>query len=240
MKIIPAIDIRRGRVVRLYQGNIEDETFYHENPAVVAKNFERQGAGRIHIVNLDGAFGEDERLSSDAIFKIREQTSVELQVGGGIRNYARAKKYIDGGIDAVVVGSVYFDDVREFGEILSKFGDRIIMSADVKDDSVRTHGWEKDSGIKLGVFMKDIGRRNVRELVVTAIEKDGTLSGVDKEFYAHLVASSGISIIASGGVAGMEDIGALFETGITGVIIGKAIYENKIDLRKAVEKYARG
>ncbi|MFH1353125.1 MAG: 1-(5-phosphoribosyl)-5-[(5-phosphoribosylamino)methylideneamino] imidazole-4-carboxamide isomerase [bacterium] len=237
MQIIPAIDLRGGRVVRLFQGKQDKEKVYFENPAEVAGDFCRQGAKRLHIVNLDGAFGDDDKITRDAIFAIRAKTDVVLDVGGGIRRFETAKEYIEKGIDKIVLGSVFFDNIQQFGEILSLFADKVVLSADVENKSVKIHGWREGSGAGLEDFFNSLKTRLVREVIVTSIVKDGTLAGIDPEFYSGIVGMTDIPVIASGGVKGLQDLEALASTGVAGVIIGKAVYENKMDLREAIEKY---
>lgn len=240
MQIIPAIDLRGGKVVRLHQGKPNQEKVYFENPAEVAENFCSQGAKRIHIVNLDGAFSDDDNLTQEAIFDIREKVNVALDVGGGIRNFETAKKYIEKGFDKIVLGSVFFDNIQQFGEILSRFTNKVVVGIDVENKSVKIHGWMEEAGVDMEGFLNSLKTRIVKEVIVTSIAKDGTLTGIDSEFYSKIVGMTDISVIASGGVKGMQDLEDLAETGVRGVIIGKAIYENKMDLKEAVEKYGSG
>jgi len=237
MQIIPAIDLRGGRVVRLFQGKQAQEKVYSENPPEVAVNFCRQGAKRIHIVNLDGAFGEDDKNTRDAIFDIRAQTDVVLDVGGGIRLFETANEYVEKGINKIILGSVFFDNIQQFGEILSRFTDKVVLSADVENESVKIHGWKEGAGMGLEDFFASLKTRIVKEVIVTSIVKDGTLAGIDPKFYSEIAGMTDIPVIASGGVSGLQDLEALAPTGVAGVIIGKAVYENKIDLREAIEKY---
>jgi len=237
MLIIPAIDLRKGKVVRLFKGRAEDEKIYFDDPAVVAESFERQGARRIHIVNLDGAFGEDDSLNKTALKDIRKATSAILEVGGGIRSFSGARECVSSGADKIIIGSLYFDDSQAFGEIVSQFPEKVVLSADVGEGKVRIHGWKDSSPLTLKEFLTALRNRNINEIVVTQIEKDGTLEGINAGFYSELSSITDMEIIASGGVSSMEDIASLAETGVAGVITGKAVYENKLDLQEAIKKY---
>ncbi|MDO9514379.1 MAG: 1-(5-phosphoribosyl)-5-[(5-phosphoribosylamino)methylideneamino]imidazole-4-carboxamide isomerase [Elusimicrobiota bacterium] len=237
MLIIPAIDLRRGKAVRLFKGRPEEEKVYFDDPATVAESFARQGAKRIHIVNLDGAFGEDDFLNRTAIRNIRKAASAVMEVGGGIRNFAQAREYISAGVDRIIIGSLYFDNIQDFGEIVSRLPGKVMISADVGEGRVRIHGWKDSSPLTLKEFLTALRTRNIREVVVTQIERDGTLEGINADFYSELASMTDVDIIASGGVSCMEDIAALSKTGVAGVITGKAIYENKLDLQEAIRKY---
>ncbi len=237
MLIIPAIDLRRGKVVRLFKGRPEEEKIYFDDPAAVAKSFERQGAERIHIVNLDGAFAEDDSRNKAALKDIRKATTALLEVGGGVRSFSQARECLALGADRIIIGSLYFDDSQAFGEIVSQFPEKVMLSADVGEGKVRIHGWKDSSVLTLKEFLTALRTRNIKEIVVTQIEKDGTLEGINAGFYSQLSELTDMNIIASGGVSGMEDIAALVETGVAGVITGKAVYENKLDLREAIKKY---
>ncbi|MBU4134081.1 1-(5-phosphoribosyl)-5-[(5-phosphoribosylamino)methylideneamino]imidazole-4-carboxamide isomerase [bacterium] len=237
MLIIPAIDLRGGHVVRLFKGRASDEKVYFDDPAAVAESFVRQGAKRIHIVNLDGAFGEDDSLNKEALKNIRKVAPAILEVGGGIRSFGAASECLKSGADKIIIGSLYFDDRQAFGEIVSEFPGKVMLSADVGEGKIRIHGWKDSSPLSLKEFLTAVSNRNIKEIVVTQIERDGTLEGINAAFYSQLPAITDIDIIASGGVSCMEDIAALSKTGVAGVIIGKALYENKLDLREAIKKY---
>lgn len=237
MLIIPAIDLRRGKAVRLFKGRPEEEKVYFDDPATVAESFARQGAKRIHIVNLDGAFGEEDSLNRTAIKNIRKAAAAVMEVGGGIRNFAQAREYISAGVDRIIIGSLYFDNIQDFGEIVSRLPGKVMISADVGEGRVRIHGWKDSSPLTLKEFLTALRTRNIREVVVTQIERDGTLEGINADFYSELASMTDMDIIASGGVSCMEDIAALSKTGVAGVITGKAIYENKLDLQEAIKKY---
>ncbi len=223
--------------MRLFKGRPEEEKVYFDDPATVAESFARQGAKRIHIVNLDGAFGDDDSLNKEALKNIRKVSPAILEVGGGIRSFSGACECLKSGADKIIIGSLYFDDRQAFGEIVSEFPGKVMLSADVGEGKIRIHGWKESSLRTLKEFLTALRTRNIKEVVVTQIERDGTLEGINADFYSELASMTDMDIIASGGVSCMEDIAALSKTGVAGVITGKAIYENKLDLQEAIRKY---
>ncbi|MCD6422697.1 MAG: 1-(5-phosphoribosyl)-5-[(5-phosphoribosylamino)methylideneamino]imidazole-4-carboxamide isomerase [Elusimicrobia bacterium] len=237
MKIIPAIDLRDGKVVRLFRGLKEKQTTYSDDPVRIAMDFCELGAKRIHIVNLNGAFGEEDSENLKKIYDIRKKINAFLEVGGGIRSFKIAKKYFDTGIDAVILTTLFFLDKKEFERIIKVFYQKIIAGADVKGATICIKGWQENSDFKIKDFLKEMGEYGINEAIITQISKDGTLAGVDADFYRDIVSSAGMSIIASGGVSSLRDIENLFRTGVKGIVIGKAIYEKRINLKEAIEKY---
>jgi len=237
MEIIPAIDLMDGKVVRLFRGLKEEKTFYSDDPVSIAKDFCELGAKRIHIVNLNGAFGEDDKENLKKIYDIRKETNAFLEVGGGVRSFEIAKRYFDTGIDAVVLTTLFFLNKKDFEKITKVFSQKIIAGADVKNSTISIKGWQENTDIKIKDFLKEMKEYGINEAIITQISKDGTLEGVDADFYRDIVSSADISIIASGGVSSLRDIENLSQTGVKGVVIGKAIYEKKLNLREAIEKY---
>lgn len=229
MLIIPAIDILGGKVVRLFQGKYDKKTIYNENPLVVAKAFQNDGADRIHIVDLDGA-REGSAVNRNIIVAIRSALKIPIQVGGGIRNIQTAADYLTSGIDRIVIGSRAMDE--EFlEELIRNFGvERISVSIDVKDRTVMTEGWQKSGQFSVADLIKKIKKIGVREVMATDVLKDGTLKGPNYEFLKNL-RGAGLEIIAAGGIACTEDLKRLKALGIKGAIIGKALYEGKLSVR---------
>ncbi|MBC7319801.1 1-(5-phosphoribosyl)-5-[(5-phosphoribosylamino)methylideneamino]imidazole-4-carboxamide isomerase [bacterium] len=233
MEIIPAIDIIEGRCVRLVKGDFSKKTVYSDDPVMVAKNWESKGADRIHIVDLDGArLGRP--VNRDIILKIIKELKVPVQVGGGIRSLEYIEEYINSGVKKVILGSIVFEDEKLLEEALSKHQENIIVSLDVKEEKILIHGWLKETGfnyIDIGKKLKDFG---VKEFIYTNIERDGTLNSPDIEGLKRFIAFVGVSTIASGGIGTIEDIKRIKEAGATGAIIGKALYEGKINLEEAI------
>ena len=234
MKLFPAIDLYSGNAVRLYKGDYDNMTVYSEDPLSVAKNFERAGAQFVHLVDLEGAkTGKPPNLA--VIKKIVENTTLFSELGGGIRSIETVEKYLNIGVDRVILGTAAVTDEAFLKEALKKFSDRIAVGIDIKDGYVAIKGWTLQSKSTYEEFLQKMQGLGVRTVIVTDISKDGAMKGTNRELYAALLNKFDIDIIASGGVSSMDDIVALKEMGLYGAIIGKAYYTGSIDLRKAVE-----
>jgi phosphoribosylformimino-5-aminoimidazole carboxamide ribotide isomerase len=237
MEIIPAIDIRDGKCVRLYKGDFEQETVYGE-PLEMAKLWASKGASRLHIVDLDGARdGKPQNL--DLISKIIEEVDLPVQVGGGIRNLETIKEYLDIGVERVIIGTAAIENPELVVEAIESYGsESIVVGIDAKDGYVATEGWLESSdttAVELGEAMK---ARGVEWIVFTDISKDGTLTGPNIDSTKELAQKTDLKVIASGGVSKLEDIEELQEIeefGVEGVITGKALYSGKLDLEEAVK-----
>ena len=238
MDIIPAIDLREGRVVRLYQGDFDRQKVYSDDPAEVARKWEMDGASRIHVVDLDGA-REGKPINTDAIFSILSNVRIPIQVGGGIRTLETAKEFAQQGIDRIVFGTVAVKNPELIGEACQTLGaDFVAVGVDAKDGLVAVNGWEekeKIGSIDLMKFMMTLG---VNRFIYTDISLDGTLSGVNVASVGSLMEEVGASIISSGGVGSIEDLDLLNDLGVEGVILGTALYEGKINLSDAVRRFS--
>lgn len=238
MLVIPAIDIKNGKCVRLLQGDPDKETIYFNDPVSVAVNFEEQGARLIHVVDLDGAFS-GEPVNMDLVRDISNAVSVPIEIGGGIRTIEAVEKYISAGISRIIIGTAIIND--GFKDLLNKFSDYIIAGIDARNSKIATHGWKNVSDIPAVDFIKDLRNSGINEIIYTDISTDGMLSGPNfKSIERILHELKGISLIASGGVASIEDIARLSEyvpSGLKGCIVGKAIYDGKIDFKKAASLY---
>lgn len=231
MEIIPAIDLKNGCAVRLLKGEMDSAKIYSNDPSEFAKKFEDLGAKRLHIVDLDGAFAGDS-VNFSVVEKIAKNTNLKMQIGGGIRNEQRIKDYLNLGVDRVILGSIALKNPNFVKEVAKKY--KIVVGIDAKDGFVAVEGWAEVSKMKATDLAKLYADAGVEAIIATDISKDGTLSGVNLEFTSQIAKSSGIATIASGGVANLEDIEKIVVCGdISGVIIGKAYYEGKIDLKKA-------
>jgi phosphoribosylformimino-5-aminoimidazole carboxamide ribotide isomerase len=242
MIVLPAIDLRRGRCVRLRQGRAEDETVYDDDPAEVARCWVARGTEWLHVVNLDGAFGESERetrhpINLQRLAEIRAAApGTPIQFGGGIRSLADVETALDLGATRVILGTVAVQDPEVVAEAISCFGaERIVVGIDARDGQVATHGWLATSdttALALGRAMRSQG---VIRAVYTDIARDGMLTGVNVEGTAALAYDTGLRVIASGGVASLEDLVRLRATGsIEGVIIGQALYTGAVSLPEAI------
>ncbi len=230
MTLYPAIDLKDGKAVRLTKGLMESAKIYSNEPYELVKKFEGMGAQWVHLVDLNGAFaGEPKNL--EQIEKIRKNSSVQLQLGGGIRDEETIKKMLDLGINRVILGSIAVKDPDFVKEMAAKYP--IVVGIDAIDGYVAVEGWGEVSSMKATDLAREFADAGVEAIICTDVGKDGTLSGVNVDFTLSIAEASGVSTIASGGVKDEEDIFKLQETGkIDGVIIGKAYYEGRLDLEK--------
>ena len=233
MEIFPAIDLKQGCAVRLSKGEMQSAKIYSKDPCELAKKFEDLGAKWLHLVDLDGAFA-GEAVNFKAIERIVKSTRLRVEVGGGIRDEARIKEYLNLGVDRFILGSAALKN-RDFVRRMAKLY-RIVVGIDAKEGLVATEGWAELSRVKATDLARDYADAGVCAIICTDISRDGMLSGVNVEFSRSIAKASGIDTIASGGVKDMNDIIALKNAGlIAGVIVGKAYYEGTLDLKKAFE-----
>ncbi|HGE70202.1 TPA: 1-(5-phosphoribosyl)-5-[(5-phosphoribosylamino)methylideneamino]imidazole-4-carboxamide isomerase [Candidatus Poribacteria bacterium] len=237
MLIIPAIDIRNGKCVRLIQGKADAETIFSDDPVAMALKWEDKGAEFLHIVDLDGAFsGEPKNL--DIVEKIAKSVSIPIELGGGIRDESSIDKVFQAGVYRVILGTSALKNPDFVSEMCDLYDEKIAVGIDAKDGKVAIKGWTEIEGkiaVDLAVEMKECG---VKTIIYTDISRDGMLTGPNIQATKNLaVAVSGVSIIASGGVSSIEDIKKIKELepyGVTGVIIGKALYTGNIQLEEAI------
>mgnify|MGYP001579659532 FL=1 len=220
----------------LTQGKFEAETIYSKDPVFIAKMFETQGAKRIHIIDLDGAFaGTPQNLS--ILKKIKETVSVELEFGGGIRKIETIEKIADMGIDKIILGTVAVFNLDIVKEAVKKFKEKIILAIDVYDDKIAIGGWKEITQYDALEFAKKMADMGVKEIITTDIKRDGMMEGPNIEGIKK-ICKSGLSVIASGGVSTIEDVKKISELkkyGVTGMIIGKALYNDSIKLDEAIK-----
>jgi len=234
MEIFPAIDLKDGKAVRLTKGLMDSAKVYSSEPWELARRFEEMGAKWLHIVDLNGAFaGEPKNI--DQIEKIRKNTNLKIQLGGGIRDEDTIKKYLDLGINRLILGSIAAREPKKVIELADKYP--IAVGIDAKDGFVAVDGWGDSAGVRASELAKIYENSKIECIIATDISKDGTLSGLNIDFILEIQNASKKPVIASGGVASEEDIKKVKENGIYGVIIGKAFYEGKIDLEKILKDY---
>ena len=234
MKIIPAIDIKDNRCVRLYKGQMEKETIYYEDPLDAATNFQKNGFSRLHIVDLDGAVkGSLENFN--VLKKIKKNTNFTIQYGGGIRSYEKAKKILDLGIDFIIIGTMAIKSPEILEKISDDYPGQIIVSLDVNDENVAISGWKEDSKVSIYDAIDNLMAIGIETFLITDISKDGTLEGPNIELYKKINSLYNINLIASGGVGSKNDLKTLKSIGIENVIVGKALYEKKVALKALVE-----
>ena len=233
MIIFPAIDLKDGKAVRLTKGLMQSAKVYSNEPFILAKEFEEMGADWLHIVDLNGAFvGEPKNLKE--IEKIRKYTNLKIQLGGGIRDEKTIKRYINLGINRVILGSIAAKDPQKVIELADIYP--IAVGIDAKDGFVAINGWDKTEKIKAEELAKIYKNSKINCIIATDISRDGTLSGLNIDFILKIQQASQKNIIASGGVASIKDIEEVKKHNIYGVIIGKAFYENKIDLKELLKE----
>jgi len=229
--IIPAIDIIDGKCVRLEQGNYEKVTLYHKEPLEIAKKFEDAGLKRLHLVDLDGA-----RFGTVKNWKVLEtlaaKTSLVIDFGGGIKNEKDVTIIFNSGAAMAAVGSIAVKSEEEFIRWLAKFGaDKFLLGADVKEEKITISGWQETTNVWIYDFIKSWLDRGIKQIFCTDVSKDGKLEGPAIDLYKNIISKfPGLYCIASGGVSSVKDLEKLRESGCKGVIVGKAIYENKITL----------
>jgi phosphoribosylformimino-5-aminoimidazole carboxamide ribotide isomerase len=243
--IYPAIDLRRGQVVRLRQGDPDAQTTFADDPAAVARRWAEQGAEWLHVVNLDGAFtGRDQNLDLNLdlnlgrLVEIRAATSLPIQFGGGLRTLGDVALALELGATRVVLGTVAVRQPQIVADAVARFGaERIAVGIDARDGMVATHGWRETSALDTLTVAQRMKALGVQRIVYTDIARDGTLTGVNLTATVALARASDLAIIASGGVASLDDLRALSgyqADGVEGVIVGQALYTGAVDLREAI------
>jgi phosphoribosylformimino-5-aminoimidazole carboxamide ribotide isomerase len=236
MIIFPAIDLRKGRCVRLIRGDIRDETVYSENPVSMAKHWQSRGAPWLHVVDLDGAL-EGEPRNHEHIYAIVKALKIPVQVGGGVRDFETLKKLLDRGVRRVILGTGAAQDEKFLKRALEKYGDRIVVGIDAKDGFLALKGWVETSKLKAVEFAKKMQSFGVQTIIYTDIKKDGMLAGPNVKACQEMVHALKIPVIASGGVTTIRDIERLRRLeskGLAGAIVGKALYSGALDLKAAI------
>lgn len=234
MEIIPAIDIKDGRCVRLYQGDYEQITVFDYDPVAVARKWEKLGAQRIHVVDLDGAKA-GRPVNAQIVFAIVRSVTIPVQLGGGLRDQAAVEAALNLGVERVILGTAAVRDPQLIARLVEQHGARIVVGVDARGGWVAAQGWTETSHIKADDLVQRMAVLGVRSVIYTDIGRDGTLTGPDVAGVAELVQPSGPEIIASGGVSSLDDLVALAKTGAAGVIVGKALYTGAFELPQALE-----
>jgi len=231
MKIIPAVDLMNGQVVRLYKGDPKQKTVYSDNPAEIAKKWEANGADMLHLVDLDATLGIGSNIS--IIKKILGEISIPVEVAGGLRDESMILDVVKIS-NRVVIGTLAFEDKELLKKLLLSLGsEKIVISVDHKDGEIVTHGWQQGTGIKLIESIKEFLAMGFTEFLLTNVNRDGTLEGPDLEFLEQACELDNANVIASGGISNVADIKDVKEKNAFGVILGKALYENKISIEEA-------
>ena len=234
MIIFPAIDLYDKKAVRLFKGDYSQMTIYSDNPPEIAKDFSQNGATHIHIVDLEGA-KDGTTPNLEVVKEIKKASGLFCEIGGGIRDIETIEKYIDAGIDRVILGTAAVENEDFVREAVEKYSDKIAIGADIKDGYVAIKGWVEKSQYECFEFCKKMQDIGVKTLICTDISKDGAMKGTNHELYKDLSEKFDMQIVASGGVSSIEDVKKLAKLGIYGAIIGKAYYTGAISLKEAIE-----
>lgn len=237
MLVIPAIDLKDGKCVRLSQGKMDRVTLYSDNPAEIARKWEGMGAELIHLVDLDGA-SAGRPVNTEAIRKIIDSVEIPLQLGGGIRDQKTAEEYFSLGIARIVLGTAACEQPELIAEACRRYPGKILVSIDAREGKVAIKGWKEVTEREAIELARRLEELKVAAIIYTDIKRDGMLSGPNLEETRRLAESLNTPIIAAGGISCLEDIRSLMELeqyGVEGVITGKALYSGKLDLREAIE-----
>ena len=243
MLIIPAIDLRQGKCVRLAQGRREDVKIYGDDAVEVARDFEAQGARMLHVVNLDGAFDEGDSLNREVARQIMSAVGIPVQIGGGLRGERAVDQLIEAGAARVVVGTLAVESPATLDNLVRRYGSRVAVGIDAKDGLVKTRGWEKGGSLSAIELARRVAGVGVERIIYTDIARDGMLSGVNVEQTCAIARESGLKVTASGGVSSLEEVERLAKAGSTSgvdsVIVGRALYEGRFTLGEALQQHIR-
>jgi phosphoribosylformimino-5-aminoimidazole carboxamide ribotide isomerase len=238
MIILPAIDIKDGRCVRLFQGDYAQVTTYDEDPIQVALRWQTAGAQWLHLVDLDGA-AEGYPVNAELIKRIREATTLHIEVGGGMRSLEHIDRVLSLGVDRVILGTVAITNRTLLQKAVARWGERIVVGLDARDGWVAISGWRETSRVKAVTLAQELCAQGVQRFIYTDIARDGALTGPNFEALEEMLRSVSCPLIASGGVSSTADLLALSRTGVEGTIVGKAIYSGSVDLAEAIREVGR-
>ncbi len=233
MEIIPAVDIRDGKCVRLYQGDYSKETVFSEDPVAVALNWQAQGASRLHLIDLDGA-ASGEPCNIKVIEAIVKRTKLPVQFGGGIRDEANVAKLLGIGVNRVILGTAAVEEPEMVKRLCRKHGEAIVIGIDSRYGCAAIRGWQKDTEITALELGRSVADAGVRRIIYTDIKRDGTLTEPAFDAIAEMVRDLDLSVIAAGGISSLDHLRKLREVGVEGAILGRALYTGDINLREAM------
>jgi phosphoribosylformimino-5-aminoimidazole carboxamide ribotide isomerase len=239
MELIPAIDIKDGQCVRLYQGDFQQATVYSDDPVAVAQRWVAQGATRLHVVDLDGA-KSGRPVNTDAVLAIVQSANVPVQLGGGLRREEDMAAVLSLGVERIILGTIAVENQALLERTLARYGDRVIVGVDARDGLVATAGWTETANISAPSLIERMGELGVARIIYTDIARDGTLTEPNYSALRALVRADGPAIIASGGIARVDHVQRLAGLGVEGAIIGKALYSGAIELSVALAALAKG
>ena len=235
MIIFPAIDLYGGQAVRLLKGDYAQRTVYSDDPLAVARGFEEAGAEWVHMVDLEGA-RDGGAPHFDLVCAVAKQTRLKVELGGGVRDEAAVEKYLNAGVSRVILGTAAVENRDFLVAMAGRFGEKIAVGVDVKDGLVAIRGWRETSQKTLDGFCRELQEIGIKTVICTDISRDGAMQGTNREMYRTLSGRYAMDFIASGGVSTLADVRALREIGVSGAILGKALYTGAIDLKEAIEE----
>ena len=234
MNLFPAIDLYEGQAVRLLKGDYAQKTVYSTDPLSVARGFREAGAEYIHMVDLEGA-RDGGTPNFDLVAQVAQTTGLKVEIGGGVRTEEGVRRYLDEGVLRGILGTAAAEDPAFLAGLVARYGDKIAVGVDVKDGFVAIKGWTEVSRLTLEGFCRTLEQMGVKTVICTDISKDGAMQGTNRELYRRLSRAFSMDLVASGGVSSLEDVIALRDMGLYGAILGRAIYNGGIDLKKAIE-----
>jgi phosphoribosylformimino-5-aminoimidazole carboxamide ribotide isomerase len=233
MNLIPAIDILNGKCVRLIQGDYKQETVFSDDPVEFAVRWSAYGAKWMHIIDLDGA--RSGKLVNDKIVeKIINVSDCSIQIGGGIRNYNDFRSALNNGVNRVIVGTIAIKDKTLLQSLIADFSDELIVSIDSRGGLVQVEGWTESTQLEAFSLIQELAQQGVKRIIYTDVERDGTNEGINFKNIEKIVNSSHIPIIAAGGISSLDDLENLKSCGVEGAILGRALFDGKIDLEEAI------
>ena len=236
MEVIPAVDLRDGKCVRLYQGDYTQQTIFNEDPGVVALKWQAQGAQWLHVVDLDGAaIGEPKNMM--VVEEIMKESGLLVELGGGIRRENVVEDLLRKGVSRVILGTIAIENPELVKRLCRRFGETVVVGLDARDGKIAIHGWRKDTVVDVLELGREMMEAGARRLIYTDIKRDGTLTEPNFDVVRGLVSSLSVPIIASGGISKLGHLQRLNELGVEGAIIGKALYTGDIDLQEAIVKF---
>ena len=242
MEVIPAIDLLDGKCVRLYQGDYDRASIFNDNPVEVARQWASEGATRLHVVDLDGA-KEGKSVNLSVIEAIARAIDIPVQVGGGLRDRTKVSRLLDAGVQRAILGTVAVENPKLVAQLCDEFSDRIVVGIDARNGKVATKGWLETSKVEANKLAAEMAQAGAAAIIYTDIHRDGTLSGPNMDALRELAESINIPVIASGGVSSLTDLLSLLSlesVGVTGAIVGKAIYTGDVSLKEAIRAVGDG
>ena len=234
MLIFPAIDLYEGKAVRLFKGDYNQMTVYNDDPAAVARDFAAAGATHVHLVDLEGAKCGD-TPNFETVKAIKRESGLFCEIGGGVRNMDVIRRYLDAGIDRVILGTAAVTEEGFVEAAVAEYGEKIAVGVDIRDGYVAVKGWTEQSALKAFEFCENMQKIGVKTIICTDISRDGAMQGTNVDLYRELSERFSLNVVASGGVSTMDDVKRLAAMDLYGAIVGKAYYTGAIDLREAIE-----